>query len=102
MAAVIAAGRSGQPFRWLALDNLSKKAKKLQHAKSPGVTGWTEELLVIALSTPSGASAITQMTLALLNNDIDADLAELLRMSRLVALPKPAKPIVISFDMVNA
>ena len=88
----------------LTADNIPALLKKSKHAKAPGLSGWTEELLLAAVATPGGALAVTHMVLCILNNDIDEDLAALLRAARLIAIPKPkggVRPISVGEAIVR-
>ncbi len=57
-------------------------------AKAPGPSGWTEELLWVACGHPTVACNVRQMCLDAANGDVDEAVSDLLRASRLVAIPK--------------
>ena len=77
--------------QWVSLGQASVKevVRKAQNGASPGPSGWTAELLNVALKNPTFAKEFTSLMKDILNGDISERAAELLRMSRLVALPKP-------------
>ena len=90
-----------QSFTWVATDvgNLKKACLRFRAGKSPGVSGWTKELLALGFSTPLGAAALAAMTIDILNNYIDEEVAAKLRSCRLRGIPKKGskkvRPIAI-------
>jgi hypothetical protein len=78
-----------------------EECEKLAKAKSPGCSGWTEDLLAQALRNPTSAENFAAMLTDVLNNEVSVTVRDILVTNRLVGIPKPGttvavRPIAIS------
>ena len=76
----------------VSADELIKQACSLCRGRSPGVSGWTEELIAAAaLGDQRAAIEMAAVVTDLVNDDVP-EVGRELTMSRLIAIPKPNKP----------
>ena len=78
-----------QNFVALEVEDVRKAVAKACSGKSPGPSGWTEELLRDACSFPVVAQAITAMLADIMAGNVSANVRDLLTDCALIGIPKP-------------
>ena len=77
-----------QTFVALDVDDVRKALAKACSGKSPGPSGWTEELLRDACSLPVVAQAITAMLADIMAGNVSSTVRDLLTDCSLIGIPK--------------
>jgi hypothetical protein len=76
------------PFLAVCHDKLLLTMKKHCGGKAPGISGWTEELILESLEVDDNLPAFASMIKDILNGNLSQDVRNLIAASRLVAIPK--------------
>jgi hypothetical protein len=86
------------PFIEVCPEKLTATIKQQTGGKAPGLSGWTEELLLESLCVAEVLPALCAMVADLLNGNIPRDIRDLIAAARLIPIPKPmggVRPVAV-------